>query len=131
MKLLKSKNNNDFYKIFKPQLTPKKMLELGVFGGSYFGLKIDEYPKSWFKKAKLSKSFDVSLNRFRIKSGYHENNGQKKDGFLKKILWVGFSGTVDIVMEEELLIQMKFKLKDGKILRDTFQQLKKTANQVI
>ena len=35
------------------------MLELGVFGGSYFGKKIKEYPKYWFKKAKLGKTFDV------------------------------------------------------------------------
>ena len=33
---------NDFYKLFKPQLSPKKMLELGVFGGSYFEGKIKE-----------------------------------------------------------------------------------------
>ena len=29
------KMNEEFYKLFKPELTPK-MLELGVFGGSYF-----------------------------------------------------------------------------------------------
>jgi len=71
MKKIYKKNlkNLDFYKIFKPELAPKKMLELGVFGGSYFGKNIKEYPKSWFTKAKLSKNFDVTLNRFRVKSG--------------------------------------------------------------
>jgi len=63
-------NKKDFYKIFKPQLTPKKMLELGVFGGAYFADgSIKEFPKSWFTKAKISKTFDVSLNRFKIESG--------------------------------------------------------------
>jgi hypothetical protein len=55
---------------FKPQLTPKEMLEHGVFGGWYFEGKIAEYPAAWFKNAKLSKSgFDVSLNYFGVKSG--------------------------------------------------------------
>ena len=58
------------YKIFKPELTPKKMLELGVFGGSYFvDGDIKEFPKEWFIKAKLSHKFNVSLNRFKIESG--------------------------------------------------------------
>ena len=58
------------YKIFKPELTPKKMLELGVFGGSYFvDGDIKEFPKEWFIKAKLSNKFNVSLNRFKIRSG--------------------------------------------------------------
>jgi len=59
----------NIYKIFKPSLSPKKMLELGVFGGSYFGSKFEEYPRSWFKNAKISKNFDVNLNRFKVKSG--------------------------------------------------------------
>ena len=64
------KNEKEFYKKFKPQLTPKKMLELGVFGGAYFvDGSIKEFPKSWFTKAKMSKTFDVSLNRFKIESG--------------------------------------------------------------
>ena len=90
---MKLKNNNtkpDFYKIFKPQLSPKEMLELGVFGGSYFGLKIKEYPKSWFKKAKISKSFDVNLNRFKIKSGLSREEWNKKGWIFKEDPLGGF-----------------------------------------
>ena len=63
-------SEKEIYKIFKPQLSPQRMLELGVFGGSYFPTEIiKEFPKSWFKKAKLSKTFDVNINYFKIKSG--------------------------------------------------------------
>ena len=74
----------NIYKIFKPQLTPKKMLKLGVFGGSYFGLKIKEYPKSWFKNAKISIDFDVNLNHFRVKSGLTKKQWLEKGWIFKE-----------------------------------------------
>ena len=84
MKPFKKKEKIDFYKIFKPQLTPKRMLELGVFGGSYFGFKIKEYPTTWFKNVKLSKNFDVSLNCFRVKSGLSRDHWIKKGWIFKE-----------------------------------------------
>ena len=84
-KIIRRKIDNlNFYKIFKPQLTPKEMLELGVFGGSYFGSKINEFPKSWFKKAKISKNFDVNLNCFKVKSGLSRKHWIKKGWIFKE-----------------------------------------------
>mgnify|MGYP001462910586 FL=1 len=79
------KEIKQLYKLFKPQLTPKKMLELGVFGGSYFNKKqIKEFPKSWFEKAKLSENFNVKLNRFKVKSGLSREEWIKKGWIFKE-----------------------------------------------
>ena len=83
-KIKKNLDTSDIYKIFKPELTPKKMLELGIFGGSYFEYKIKEYPSSWFKKAKISKTFDVSLNRFRVKAGLSREHWIEKGWIFKE-----------------------------------------------
>ena len=86
MKKLIKKNviNQDIYKIFTPELSPKKMLELGVFGGSYFGLNIKEYPRSWFKNVKVSKNFNVELNRFKVKSGLSRKEWLEKGWIFKE-----------------------------------------------
>ena len=81
MKKLKAE---DIYKIFKPELTPKRMLEMGVFGGSYFGNNIKEYPKNWFANAKLSKDFDVSLNKFKIRAGLSREHWIEKGWIFKE-----------------------------------------------
>ena len=78
------KETEQFYKLFKPQLTPKKMLELGVFGGSYLGKNTKEFPKDWFKKAKLSKTFDASMNRFKIASGLSRKEWMDKGWIFKE-----------------------------------------------
>ncbi len=51
---------------FEPELTPREMLELGVFGGKYMNDCRDEFPKDWYVNARLSDSKDVSLNYFSV-----------------------------------------------------------------
>ena len=52
---------------FKPELTPSEMLELGVFGGKYLNDCKKEFPKLWFRNAKLSNSKkDIQLNFFKV-----------------------------------------------------------------
>jgi len=64
---------------FEPQLTPKEMLELGVFGGWYFEGDHAEYPADWFAKARLSDDgFRVELNCFGVASGQSREVWQRK-----------------------------------------------------
>jgi len=52
---------------FTPELKPKEMLSLGVFGGKYMTDCTDEFPKSWFTRAKLcSDRHDPDCNYFGI-----------------------------------------------------------------
>ena len=52
---------------FQPELTPKQMLALGVFGGKYMTDCRREFPASWFAKAELCPTrHDPKLNCFRV-----------------------------------------------------------------
>lgn len=51
---------------FEPELMPKEMLELGVFGGKYLNDCRQEFPEDWFVNARLSEVKDVNLNYFSV-----------------------------------------------------------------
>ncbi len=64
---------------FKPQLTPRQMLELGVFGGKYLTDCRAEFPAVWFKKAKLSPGKkDIQLNYFKVDASQSLKAWRKK-----------------------------------------------------
>ncbi len=57
----------DFARDFRPDLTPKQMLALGVFGGKYMTDCAAEFPPDWFARARLSPGAqDPALNFFGV-----------------------------------------------------------------
>jgi hypothetical protein len=57
----------DFDPAFAPELTPRQLLELGVFCGKYMTDGRDEFPRSWFIRARLAPGGrDCSLNYFGV-----------------------------------------------------------------
>ncbi|MBD3328654.1 hypothetical protein GF340_05125 [Candidatus Peregrinibacteria bacterium] len=67
---------------FKPELTPKQMLEMGVFGGKYMTDCGKEFPESWFVKAKLChEKHDPDLNFFGL-------NASKPLSYWRKKGWI-------------------------------------------
>jgi hypothetical protein len=69
-----------FHPGFRPQLTPREMLRLGVFGGKYMTDCAAEFPANWFQGAKLcAQRHDPALNYFEVNASkplsYWRENG--------------------------------------------------------
>lgn len=57
----------NFHPGFRPELTPKQMLALGVFGGKYMTDCRREFPAVWFRGARLChERHDPALNFFGV-----------------------------------------------------------------
>jgi hypothetical protein len=57
----------NFHRDFRPELAPRPMLELGVFGGKYMTDCAAEFPADWFANARLCRErHDPELNYFGV-----------------------------------------------------------------
>lgn len=83
--LLTEPVGSNFYPGFEPQLTPKQMLELGVFGGKYMTDCRAEFPNDWFVNAKLSSGLrDPRLNFFGVNASQPLLEWQNKGWIYKE-----------------------------------------------
>jgi hypothetical protein len=68
-----------FDPVFKPDLTPKQMLALGVFGGKYMTDCTAEFPADWFARAKLNaERHDAALNCFGVNASQPLSEWRRK-----------------------------------------------------
>jgi hypothetical protein len=88
---------------FRPNLTPKQILKMGSFGGTYFRdihssvtnknykgkTVIKEYPDDWFKgvnieKKVISSNYDKNVNTYKVKCGSTLEDWESKDWISKQ-----------------------------------------------
>ena len=75
----------NFHPDFRAQLTPKQMLELGVFGGKYMTDCTAEFPINWFAKGRLcSERHDPELNLFGVNASQSLAEWRRKGWIYKE-----------------------------------------------
>ncbi len=78
--LLTEPEGKNFHPDFKPHLTPKEMLSLGIFCGKYMRDCRDEFPASWFTHAKEAHAEkpECKLNCFGVKASQPLSEWRRK-----------------------------------------------------
>jgi hypothetical protein len=92
----------NFHSDFRPELTPKQMLRLGVFCGKYMTDTRDEFPNDWFTEAKLSpEKPNCELNYFKVKASLPLKVWQEKGWIYEEDPRGWFQWYTRYYMEEE------------------------------
>lgn len=115
---------------FKPELTPKQMLELGVFGGKYMTDCKKEFPKDWFEKAKLChERHDPDLNYFKINASQPLSVWQSKGWLYEEDPRGWFQWYCRYYMGRRMLEEDKRQIKRWKAYKRHLSQVKKNCKK--
>ncbi|MHB9019932.1 MAG: hypothetical protein ACYC3G_03640 [Minisyncoccota bacterium] len=111
---------------FKPELSPKQMLELGVFGGKYMTDCQKEFPKNWFKKARLCpEKHDANLNFFKINASQPLSIWQKNGWIYKEDPRGWFQWYCRYYMGRRIIEEDERQIKRWVAIRRHIAQIKK------
>jgi hypothetical protein len=120
----------NFDEEFKPQLTPKQMLGMGIFGGKYMTDCRKEFPLSWFKKAKLCpKKHDPQLNYFGVNASQPLSVWIKKGWIYKNDPRGWFQWYCRYYMGRRILEEDRRQIKRWKAIRRHIAQIKKNCGR--
>ncbi len=117
---------------FKPQLTPRQMLELGVFGGVYMRDCTKEFPKDWFVRAKFQKEgshqYDPKLNYFGVNASQPLSVWKKKGWMYKDDPRGWFQWYCRYYMGRRIVDEDKRQIKRWRAMQRHIAQVKKNCN---
>lgn len=126
--ILSEEMGKNFHPEFKPELTPKEMLELGVFGGKYMTDCGAEFPKDWFEKAKLcSTKHDATLNYFGVNASQPLSVWRKKGWIHEEDPRGWFQWYCRYFMGRRLPLEDERQIKRWKAITRHIAQVKKNC----
>jgi hypothetical protein len=115
---------------FKPELSPKEMLHLGVFGGKYISDCKKEFPFSWTRGVKFSKEFhDPKLNFFKVNASMPLKEWMKKDWIYYEDPRGWFQWYCRYYMGRRILLEDKRQIKRWKAIKRHIGIIKKKCIQ--
>ncbi|MFA6269872.1 MAG: hypothetical protein WC657_01515 [Candidatus Paceibacterota bacterium] len=116
---------------FTPDLTPKQMLELGVFGGRYMRDCQKEFPKNWFIKAKFHPSsapgHNKNLNYFKVDASQSLSIWQNKGWIYLEDLRGWFQWYCRYYMGRRIPIEDERQIKRWKAMTRHLAQISKNC----
>jgi len=116
----------NFDSTFQPELTPKEMLALGVFGGKYMNDCKEEFPADWFTSARLSPGKkDPSLNLFGVDASQSLALWKEKGWIYHEDPRGWFQWYCRYYMGRRLPVEDERQIKRWKAVRRHIAQIKK------
>jgi len=113
---------------FKPELTPKQLLALGVFGGKYMTDCRKEFPAAWFRRAKLCpERHDPKLNYFGVNASQPLSVWREKGWIYKDDPRGWFQWYCRYYMGRRLPEEDKRQIKRWKAIQRHIAQVRKSC----